>query len=552
MNCQPSIIFLMATITVTALLLTGCVPTAMEAPTTTSFPASATPQSPGAPVTPPTMGNLIPKPVLVTTTDKIFTLTNTTSIYVEPGDAEITAIGRYLADKLRPATGFPLEVFSAQGAPAPGNIYLTTNGGDAALGEEGYELTITHDSVILKAYQPAGLFRGLQTIRQLLPAAIESTTAQAGPWLLPAGTIRDYPRFAWRGAMLDVARHLFGVAEVKRYLDLMAYYKLNRLHLHLTDDQGWRLAITAWPDLTTIGGSTEVGGGTGGFYTQADYAEIVAYAQGRYIVVVPEIDMPGHINAALASYAELNCSGKAPKLYTGTDVGFSSLCIGRDITFKFVDDVVREIAALTPGPYIHIGGDEAATTSDAGYKLFVERVQTIVQAYNKQMVGWEEIAQIQLLPTSIAQHWNSDFALQAARQGAKVIMSPADRAFLDMKYDASTALGLNWASTTDVQDAYTWDPVTQVDGMKESDILGVEAPLWSETLETMDDTEFMAFPRLLGLAELGWSPPGGAWDEYRVRLGTHGPRLTALGVNFYAAPQVPWIGIAILSENPEK
>jgi hexosaminidase len=222
-------------------------------------------------------------------------------------------------------------------------------------------------------------------------------------------------------------------------------------------------------------------------------------------------------------------------------VGFSSLCIRRDITFEFVDDVVREIAALTPGPYFHIGGDEAAATSEADYKLFVERVQAIVQDYGKQMVGWEEIAQTQLLPTSIAQHWNSDLALQAARQGAKVIMSPASRAYLDMKYDSSITLGLDWAGTTDVQDAYTWDPATQVAGVSESDIVGVEAPLWSETLQTLDDIEFMAFPRLLGYAELGWSPAEGrAWEEYRVRLGTHGPQLTALGVNFYAAPQIPW------------
>jgi hexosaminidase len=358
---------------------------------------------------------------------------------------------------------------------------------------------------------------------------------------MPTGVIRDYPRFAWRGAMLDVARHFFSVADVERYLDLMAYYKLNRLHLHLADDQGWRLEIASWPNLTTIGGSTEVGGGPGGYYTQADYAEIVAYAQARYIVIVPEIDMPGHTNAALASYPELNCDGQARELYTGTNVGFSSLCISQDITFEFVDDVVREIAALTPGPYFHIGGDEAAATSDADYRLFVERAQAIVQSHGKQMVGWEEIAQTQLLPTSIAQHWNSDLALQAARQGAQVIMSPASRAYLDMKYDSTTSLGLDWAGTTDEQDAYTWDPATQVPGVNESDILGVEAPLWSETLQTLDDIEFMAFPRLLGYAEMGWSPADGrAWDEYRIRLGTHGPRLTALGVNFYAAPQIPW------------
>jgi hexosaminidase len=321
----------------------------------------------------------------------------------------------------------------------------------------------------------------------------------------------------------------------------MAYYKLNRLHLHLSDDQGWRLEIKAWPNLTTIGGSTAVGGAPGGYYTQAEYAELVAYAQSRYILIVPEIDMPGHTNAALASYPELNCDGQAPALYEGTSVGFSSLCIGQDLTFEFVDDVIGELAALTPGPYLHIGGDEAAATSEADYQLFLERTQAIVEQHGKQMVGWEEIAQIQLRPTSIAQHWNSDLAAQAARQGAKVILSPSSRAYLDMKYDASTALGLVWAGTTDVQDAYTWDPATQVAGVAESDILGVEAPLWTETLQTIDEIEFMAFPRLAGHAVIGWSPSAGrTWDEYQARLATHGPRLTALGVNFYAAPQIAW------------
>lgn len=341
--------------------------------------------------------------------------------------------------------------------------------------------------------------------------------------------------------MLDVARHFFGVDDVKRYIDLMAYYKLNRFHMHLSDDQGWRLMIDSWPDLATYGGSTAVGDGPGGYYTQAEYADIVAYAQSRYIVVVPEIDMPGHTNAALTSYAELNCDGQAPPLYTGTEVGFSSLCIDKEITFAFVGDVIREITALTPGPYVHIGGDEAHSTSAEDYLRFIERVQRIVQENGKQMVGWGEIARSELLPTSVVQHWHGDFAQMAVQQGAKVIMSPASKAYLDMKYDVSTPLGLNWAGYISVQDAYTWDPATQVDGVSEGDVLGVEAPLWSETLETMADVEYMTFPRLPGYAEIGWSPASGrSWDEYRLRLAAHGPRLAALGVNFYRSPSVPW------------
>jgi hexosaminidase len=498
------------------------------------------------PASMPTMGDLIPIPVSVKAASGAFRLTPAANIYVEPATPELSRIGQYLAHRLNGSTGYRMQVQATIGTPAAGNLYLTTAGADPALGEEGYKLAITADLVTLVAPQPSGLFWGLQTIRQLLPAAIESKTVYPGPWLIPTGTIRDYPRFAWRGTMLDVARHFFSVDDLKRYIDLLAYYKLNRFHLHLTDDQGWRIMINSWPNLAAHGGSTAVGGATGGYYTQAEFADIVAYAQSRHIVVVPEIEMPGHTNAALASYAELNCDGVAPPLYTDIGVGFSSLCIDKEVTYAFVDDVVREIAALSPGPYFHIGGDESLSTDPALYVQFIDRVQQIVRAHGKQMVGWEEIARSHLLPTSIVQHWFCDLAQAAVQQGAanpgaKVIMSPGSRAYLDMKYDDSTPLGLSWAGCIDVQHAYSWDPASQVEGVTEGDILGVEAPLWSETLHTFDDVEFMAFPRLPGYAEIGWSPATGrTWDEYRIRLGAHGPRLGAMRVSFCRSALVPW------------
>jgi hexosaminidase len=487
------------------------------------------------------MKTLIPKPVSMTPAVGTFKFTNETKIYLHQSTQELTFIGQYLADKLEPSTGCALQVLPDTGADVAGNLYLTMTDADPALGNEGYVLTITPDRVTLNASQPAGLFWGVQTIRQLLPPAVESTSIQSGPWEIAAGTIRDYPRFPWRGVMLDVSRHFFGVEDVKRYIDLLTYYKMNRFHIHISDDQGWRLMINSWPNLAEFGGSTEVGGGPGGYYTQAQYADIVAYAQRRYIIIVPEIDMPGHTNAALASYPELNCNGLAPNLYTGTEVGFSSLCVNKEITFTFLEDVIREIAALTPGSYIHIGGDEAAATSPDDYKTLIERVQLIVRANGKQAVGWEEIAQVNLLPDSIAQYWSSGHARKAAEQGNKVIMSPAPKIYLDMKYNQSTPLGLTWAGVVEVSNSYNWDPATQLPGVSESDILGVEAPLWSETLQTIQDIEFMAFPRLPGVAEIGWSPAGNrGWDEYKIRLGAHGPRLTAMEVNFYRSPQVPW------------
>ena len=487
------------------------------------------------------MGNLIPMPVFVKSTGGLFTLTAGAGIYVEADVPEIAGIGQYLADKLNPATGFTLKVRKIEDSPSSGNIYLML-GTDSALGEEGYELTITSSMVTLVAYRPAGLFRGIQTVRQLLPPSIEGSTPQTGPWTLRAGVIRDYPRFSWRGAMLDVARHFFSVEVVKRYIDLIAYYKMNRFHLHLTDDQGWRIMINSWPDLAKIGGSTDVGNGSGGYYTQADYQEIVAYAQSRYIMVIPEIDMPGHTNAALASYPSLNCAGPAPALYTGIEVGFSTLCIGHEITSKFVKDVIAEIVALTPGPYIHIGGDESSATKPEDYVQFIEHIQQIVTSHGKQMIGWEEVAHGKLLPSSIVQYWKTPVVAKALEQQTKVIMSPAGKAYMDMKYNLESPLGLVWAGLVDVETAYRWDPATEMKGISENDILGVEAPLWTETILTLSDLEYMVFPRLLGEAEIGWSPTTGRnWDEYKIRLGNHSPRLTEMGVNFYRAPEIPWL-----------
>jgi hexosaminidase len=346
--------------------------------------------------------------------------------------------------------------------------------------------------------------------------------------------------------MLDVARHFRSVRDVKRFIDLMALYKLNRLHLHLSDDQGWRIAIAKWPRLATHGGSTEVGGGKGGYYTQAQYEDIVRYAAARYVTIVPEIDMPGHVHAALSSYPKLACDGKPSPLYTGIDVGFSSLCIGKPVTYDFVSDVVGELARLTPGPWMHIGGDEAMATKTGDYVRFIDRVQSIVESHGKWMIGWEEIGRARLRGGTVVQHWNTDptktaLSARAAQQGAKVIMSPAAHAYLDMKYDASTAPGLQWAGYTSVQDAYAWDPARTVPGVGASDVLGVEAPLWGETVQSIRDAEYLAFPRLIGIAEIGWSPGRGrSWADYRQRLAAQAPLLDSLGVSYYRAPEVPW------------
>ncbi|MFH8472933.1 beta-N-acetylhexosaminidase [Streptomyces sp. NPDC018000] len=501
--------------------------------------------APATPAPPRPLGQILPAPAEAKPGGSPYTITADTRIRVEDDSREARKIGDYLAGVLRPSTGYALPVTGRGGD----GIRLRLDSHDGGSGAEGYTLKSSPGSVTITARRPAGLFHGVQTLRQLLPADVEKHSRQKGPWKVAGGTVKDAPRYAYRSAMLDVSRHFFSVAEVKRYIDQLALYKMNKLHLHLSDDQGWRIAIDSWPRLATYGGQTEVGGGAGGYYTKSDYKEIVRYASSRYLEVVPEIDLPGHTNAALASYAELNCDGVAPPLYTGTGVGFSSLCVPKAVTYDFVDDVVRELAALTPGKYLHIGGDEAHSTSHKDYVAFMDRAQAIVGTYGKTVIGWHQLTGGTPVKGAVAQYWGYDRTGAAERKqvaaaavnGTKLVLSPADRSYLDMKYDKDTKLGLAWAGYVSVQRSYDWNPATYLDGAPEGSVLGVEAPLWSETLTNSDEIEQMAFPRLPGVAELGWSPASTHdWNTYKVRLGAQGPRLSALGVNYYRAPQIPW------------
>lgn len=453
-------------------------------------------------------------------------------------------VADYLGNLLRPATGFAIPVVDRYDTAKPG-ITLQLGDADQKLGSEGYQLTVAKDGITLQANTTDGLFEGVQSLRQLFPSAIGKSSVQQQDWIVSGGTVFDYPRFARRGAMLDVARHFFGPDQVKRYIDQIAQYKINTLHLHLTDDQGWRIEIKSWPQLTEIGGKTAVDGDPGGFYTQDQYTDIVNYAASRHITVVPEVDMPGHTNAAQASYGELNCDGKPVPPRTDIDVGYSSLCISSPTTYKFVEDVIRELSALTPGPYLDIGGDEAKSTSAADYSAFYAKVMPLVSEYGKQIQGWHNIVKANPPVSAVPEYWdtartNADVAAAAAR-GNKILMAPADKAYLDMKYTPDDPLGLHWAGYVEVKDAYDWDPATVLQGVPESSVAGVEAPLWSETLRTSADIEYQAFPRLAGIAEIGWSPAATHnWDDYRTRLAAQGPIWTAQGINFYRSPQVDW------------
>jgi len=400
----------------------------------------------------------------------------------------------------------------------------------AELPAEGYLLEIDGAGIRIEAADEAGAFYAQQTLRQLV---------QNGQ--VPFVSIEDHPRFGYRGAMLDVARHFFGVEDVKRYIDDIALLKINYLHLHLTDDQGWRIQIDSWPELTKAGATTEIGGRGGGSYTKEQYREIVQYAASRFITVVPELDMPGHTNAASVAYPELSEIPVQP--YEGIEVGFSSLAIRSERTYDFVDDVVREVAALTPGPYLHLGGDESLSTTDEDFRYFIARATAIAARYGKTLIGWHEMGRSAELPAgTVGQYWSftspqegaAEHTLSFVQQGGAVIMSPADRAYLDQKYDALTELGLSWAGPTSIAESYEWEPSAIVPGIGEEQLLGVEAPMWTETLADIQDVEYMAFPRLASIAEIAWSPAGPRdFAEFEPRLDRFVELLDELEVKHY-------------------
>lgn len=487
----------------------------------------------------------LPSELHVAASDTPFTLLESSRILATDAAASVAA---YLAGILRPSTGYPVPVVSSVDGEVAGPADITMHldlADTAGLGTEGYRLVTAATGTVLTAATPAGLFYGVQSFRQLFPVEVERRSAQSVAWQAAAGTITDRPRFAWRGAMLDVARNFFTVAEVQRFIDEIVLFKINVLHLHLTDDQGWRISIAGRPELTAIGASTEVGGGAGGFYTEGDYATIVAYAASRFVTVVPEIDVPGHTNAALTAYPELNADGVAREPYTGIDVGFSSLDVHGAATWDFLDDVFRSVAAQTPGPWLHIGGDESHTTPPEEFPGFIARATALVVRHGKTPIAWHEAGRCtDLAPGTIGQYWSyvtpqdnaAELATAFVEQGGSLILSPADVAYLDITYDESTPIGQAWAGgPTSVRAAYEWEPTDILPGVAEDRILGVEAPLWTETVATPADIDYLTFPRLAAIAEIAWSAepsvlPGRSWDGFSTRLDAWYPRFRAHGI----------------------
>lgn len=420
----------------------------------------------------------------------------------------------YLRDKGVPPINFGTSI----------NNLLNLPGG-------AYMLNITPEGVGLIAGDEAGILNAAITLEQVVAF---SGTSDRGLFL-PCGTITDQPRFAYRGYMLDIARTFFGVDTIKQVIDRIAPYKINHLHLHLSDDQGWRIEIKSWPKLTEVGGQLEVDGTPGGFLTQEQYVEVVEYAASRGITIVPEIDVPGHIHAALVAYPELSIDGEERELYTGTEVGFSTVDANKDVVYEWFDDVVREIAELTPGPYFHIGGDESAVTPHDDYVKFVRRAQQIVRDNGKRPMGWDEVAIAGLAEGAVAQLWNHvEYAEIAKNNGNKVLISPGTKTYLDMQYDTASRIGLHWAAYIEVDSAYLWDPAKFVPDVTDEDILGVESPLWGETIRNIEDIDYLTFPRLPAHAEVGWTAQGKRdYPDFLRRLKAHQVWLKEQGVNTY-------------------
>jgi len=476
---------------------------------------------------------LVPMVREVSSTGSGFVLDMFTDLNIQSENEQFHQVGNYLVNKIKKRTSVDIN----ETTKAYTHIIIEEIEGFE--NPEAYQLSISEDSIRLSSSDPRGAFLGIQTIRQLIPFQSNDTLTSNPVWVIPTGHIEDEPQFEYRGTMLDVARHFFSVEDVKKYLDLLAYYKINKFHMHLTDDQGWRIEIKSWPKLTEVGSVTGVGGGPGGFYTQEEYKEIVAYAADRFITVIPEVDMPGHTNSASLAYPFLNGNGKEIKQETSMVVGYSTFDTRKDTVYQFIDDVIREISALSPGPYFHIGGDESHVTEKDDYIYFVNRVEKIVQKYDKQMVGWDEVATADLSASSVTQWWNHKKNAQLGiDKGMKLIVSLAQKAYLDMRYDKNSKYGLGWAGEIPVDTAYNWSPIAEFD---KEHILGVEAPLWGETIRTIEELEYLAFPRVIGYAELGWTPDEKRdWDNYKIRLAYQNEFLKANNVNFYPSPLIDW------------
>lgn len=505
---------------------------------------------------------IIPLPSTYELKPGTFYITGQSSIGIDKSDPEMTALANYFNEEISDATGFSLPVNNS------GTIIFQL-GEHKELGEEGYQLSISSDQLILSAYKHHGIFNGIQSVLQLLPPEIKSKTVQAdATWSINCIEVTDKPQFAWRGLMLDVSRHFFTKQEVKKFIDQMAEYKYNVFHWHLTDDQGWRLEVKSLPRLTAIGAwrAPRVGNwwerepqlptdslSYGGYYTTEDIREIVEYAQQRYVTIVPEIDIPGHSMAALSAYPEISCTGGPFHVNVGNTFYTkieNSLCAGNEQTFEVLDSVFAEVACLFPSPYIHIGGDECykgfwekcskckmrmqkehLKNLEELQSYFVKRVAAMVQKRGKQVIGWDEILEGGLAPETIVMSWRGmKGGIEAAKQGHSVIMTPTDHCYLDF-YQGDPTVEPNTYSMLRLQDCYKYQLIP--DSVDASLIMGGQGNLWTESVPHYRQVEYMIWPRALAISETLWTDARlRNWKFFVNRVEQQFERFDRSGVNY--------------------
>ena len=513
--------------------------------------------------------SIIPQPAELVILNGGFTIDEKTAVLVSPLDGQTKLAADFLTALLRRSTSLELPV--SEGTREGHNRIMMIIDSTLTVGKEGYTLEVTNRNIILKAPAAEGLFYGVQTIRQLLPPQVEVEGGLAGeiPPVVPACVITDEPRFRYRGMHLDVCRHFFTVDEVKRYLDILALHKMNTFHWHLTDDQGWRIEIKKYPKLTTVGSQrseTLVGHGGrppftydgqpyGGFFTQDDAREVVRYASERFITVIPEIEMPGHATAAVASYPALSCTGKQVEVATRWGVFDDVFCAGKDTVFAFLEDVLDEVMDLFPSEYIHVGGDECPKTRwqncplcqkrirEEGLKdehelqsWFITRMEKYINSHGKKLIGWDEILEGGLAPEATVMSWRGvTGGIAAAKMDHDVIMTPYTYVYLDYYQCEPQGEPLAIGGYLPLEKVYSYEPLPEeLEAEEQKHILGLQGNVWTEYIPTAEHLEYMAFPRAFAIAETGWTPEMKKdFEEFLARFEILRERYDLMNLNYF-------------------
>lgn len=518
---------------------------------------------------PPEKYSVIPKPVELVMGSGSFVIDEKTKLTITPSDESTAPVTAFLTEMIRRSAEVPLPVEEGSGR-GRNRIFMAVDS-SLAIGREGYTLMVTGKRVELRSPSPAGLFRGVQTLRQLMPPQVEVEGGLAGEVLpqVPACFITDEPRFSYRGMHLDVCRHFFTVDEVKRYLDILALHKFNTFHWHLTDDQGWRIEIKKYPELTATGSQrketltghggrppfTYDGKPHSGYYSQEEAREIVMYAAERYITVIPEIEMPGHAVAALASYPWLSCTGNKIEVQTRWGVMEDVFCAGSDTVFAFLEGVLDEVMEIFPSEYIHIGGDECPKTrwekcsacqqrirkeglSDEHelQSWFITRIEKYLNAHGRKIIGWDEILEGGLAPDATVMSWRGiSGGIEAARMGHDAIMTPTTHAYLDYYQGEPAGEPLAIGGYLPLKRVYSFEPLPdELSADEQKHILGLQGNLWTEYISTMSHLEYMAFPRAFAIAETAWTPYlKKDFEEFLARLDVLKERYDLMQVNYF-------------------